>query len=59
MHEVLENFNLHNGPLLEYQQILNTILVDNKIEALLLTIPKEKRIAAANLLGEIFNQQHR
>lgn len=52
MHEVLGNFDLHKGPLVEYQEILDTILVNNNIEAFLLTIPKAKRIAAANLLGE-------
>jgi hypothetical protein len=50
--EVLGNFNLHKGPILEYEEILNTILLDNDFEALLLTIPKQKRVAAANLLGE-------
>jgi hypothetical protein len=52
MHEVLGNFDLHKGPLTEYQEILNTILIDNRIEAFLLTIPKQRRVAAANLLGE-------
>jgi hypothetical protein len=52
MHEILGNFDLHKGPLLEYEEILNTILVNNGFEALLLTIPKEKRVSAANMLGE-------
>jgi hypothetical protein len=52
MHEVLGSFDLHKGPLLEYQEVLNTILVDNRIEAFLLTIPRKKRVAAANMIGE-------
>lgn len=52
MHELLGNFDLHKAPLAEYEEILNTILVNNGFDALLVSIPKEKRLAAANLLGE-------
>lgn len=52
IHEVLGGFDLHKGPIKEYEEILNTILINNNFEALLLTIPREKRVAAANMLGE-------
>jgi hypothetical protein len=52
MHEILGGFDLHKGPIKEYEEILNTILLKNNFEALLLTIPREKRTAAANMLGE-------
>lgn len=54
MHEILGDFDLRKGPLLEYEEILNTILVDNGFEAFLLTIPREKRTAAATMLGEFW-----
>jgi hypothetical protein len=52
MHEFLGNFDFHKAPILEYEEILNTILVKNDLGAFLLTISKERRIAAANMLGE-------
>lgn len=52
MHEFLGNFDFHKAPILEYEEILNTILVKNDLGAFLLTITKERRIAAANMLGE-------
>jgi hypothetical protein len=54
MHEVLGDFDLHKGPLFEYEDILNTILVKERVEPFLLTIPRDKRAAAANLLGEFW-----
>lgn len=52
MNEILGNFDLRKGPIKEYEEILNTILMNNGFEAFLLTVSKEKRVAAANMLGE-------
>jgi Putative phage integrase len=52
LHEILGGFDLHKGPLKEYESILDTILSKNNFETLLLTIPPEKRTSAANMLGE-------